>query len=203
MVDPLQTLIEFLVTATTPASTTLTADASASALALSITSGTGWTSGKPIIAKCGSELLRAVRSNVTLSVTTAGRGIMGTTAAVHASGAAIYEAALYQVCGTRVSIRPPGDNAAPSLWLQASNITTAVESQLISCDVLVRCFGGSINEIDAFTVFRLLYDRLYHATHSGTYGAIQWALFDGGGEIMRDPDTDWLFVPARFSVTVR
>lgn len=63
--------------------------------------------------------------------------------------------------------------------------------------IQAKCYGTS--EIGATTCYRALYDALQNAATS----TILHAESDGGGQILEEPETGWLFVLAYFLVVLK
>lgn len=186
-------------------SSTLSTGIGSATTSLTIASGTGMpgTGGGVFAVKIGTELIQVMRSGTTLSVQTGGRGAFGTTAAAHGGGSTVTLAVLYDVVGIRVSELPPADNGSARIWMQCDGRPGA-ETGVVRVRATFRCFGGSKSGVDARGVYRLLHDRLQQiGQQSTTSGVVVLATEETGGQVMRDPDTEWLFVPAVYEVVVR
>ncbi len=209
MKDFTQILREYLTASVSGATATLDSTIDADDTTIALGSGEG-ASLQPIegIFTIGidSEFIRVTRSVDTLTVDAGGRGIMGTTAAAHTGGATVSVATLSDVVGSRVSGKPPRDNNSPSLWITYSEIPRE-DTGFFMLDALIRTFGGAgpkdSREIDCRTVHRLLVDRLNFVFNQATAsGRIADALYESGGDVLVDPDTEWPFAQSRWNIEV-
>ena len=67
-----------------------------------------------------------------------------------------------------------------------------------------RCFGGSNNIQDSWTVYGQLFDLLYAANcDSSTHGTVIRAYESNGGQPLIDPDTEYRFVTTTFEIATR
>ncbi|HUV93939.1 MAG TPA: hypothetical protein VMX14_03810 [Anaerolineae bacterium] len=77
------------------------------------------------------------------------------------------------------------------------------EDALLVCSVQFKCYGfdalDSPSEVESFGLYRLLYDAL----HNGHDGTLLWGLTEGVGQLLAEPETDWYFVLAYFTVMLR
>ena len=178
-----------------PAASTLSAEVSATAGTLSVADGSGFPNQGEFVVVVESELVLVTRVGNVLTVA-AGRGRLGSVAALHSSGVAVSQGTLYSVVGERVWREPPADNDSPGVWFQMMDEAPRSTAPYFEADVMIRCFGGSGEEIDAKIVYRLLHDRVHAVANESTaHGRLVSANQVGGGRVMVDPDVEWHFVP--------
>lgn len=203
MKDAHEILREWLTaSASSGVSGTLESDVTATGLTWTLGSGEGSAFSTGIMAvKCGSEVVHCIRSGDVLTVYPGCRGACGTTAAAHTAGATVSECVLYDLVGTRVSGLPPANNTTASVWLQVEDDVGMDRAPARTAQFLARCFGGGERAADARAVYRALCDRIDNRWGQAvTSGRIISAVQSGGGELMRDPDAEWLFCAARILV---
>ena len=195
--SPIEIVREILVKDTAnPATTTLNGAITATDTTITLTSGTGFTDATNFVVKCGTELIVVTRDGVTLTAEAGRRGAFGTTAAIHADGATIEEATLYDVTGTRwyYGVHEE-DNDSPAGVLQTRDEGPAAEADVFTPDFTTRVFGGSESWVDVKMVHRMVWDRLDSVDgESVASGVMIRAWQTGGGQEMIDPDVEWKYI---------
>lgn len=71
------------------------------------------------------------------------------------------------------------------------------DDALLNPSVQFKCY--STGEVDAYNLYRTLYDHL----HNGKSSMILHAESETLGQILEEPETEWYFVLSYFTVTIR
>lgn len=115
---------------------------------------------------------------------------------------------LYTLCGTRAWHAQAAENAA---WVNtnAALIFTLFgdggpfNGQYRGTGLSVRCYGGSGNSDDAEAVYEAVRARMVAAKkRTVASGTIERAEHVGDGVLLKDPDTEYWYMVARFDVDI-
>lgn len=114
---------------------------------------------------------------------------------------------LYALVGARVYCpRLPAKyaNAQAAVEFMRAGGTSKLEHEEHAPRFHVKCYGGSMNDKDADTLYRALHDRLQNAHGEDVAsGTIMSAEEEVMGQPIEDPETKWPYVLSIWRVTMR
>jgi hypothetical protein len=198
----------YLVASDSAASSTLDGAVSASDLSWTLADGSSFTDDELLVLKVDSEYTMGTVSGNTVTIEPATRGAFGTSAATHANGAAVKQCTLFDLVGDAVTLDAPTTNNFPNIWIDMETEGQNYgDAPMFDDVVFFRCFGGDDedgNPMYASAVYRLLNDRLSRKYgQTGGLGTLVNARQQSGGDVLSDPDVDWVFVETTYAITVR
>lgn len=110
---------------------------------------------------------------------------------------------LVNLCGTRIyagrDVPPEGYNPADgdAITFKIRGGSPDYDDALLSPSVQFKCYGAT--ELAAMACYRALYDAL----HNGTGATVLHGESEILGQALEEPDTQWTFVLAYFTVMLR